>query len=260
MSLAQEYKRQYAWRDWVTVLDALPPLKGQMIFDLGCGPGDLAAALVARGAHVVGFDLSEELLREARSQNSRQTEFHAADLRSFPDPGRSADGIWCSFAAAYFPDLPAVLATWTRSLQPGGWIAVTEIDNLFGHEPIAGQTKALLSAYAAEAFAAGRYDFHMGHKLKGHLEHCGFEVIKLLTLRDQELSFNGPAAGDVLDAWRARFKRMKGLHDFCGSRAAQVQEDFLHGLMQADHQSSAKVICGIATKKGRIVTRCPADL
>jgi 2-polyprenyl-3-methyl-5-hydroxy-6-metoxy-1,4-benzoquinol methylase len=66
VSLASEYKRQFVWRDWPTVFDALPSLHGQLVLDLGCAVGDLAGELVARGARVIGVDLNEELLQEAR--------------------------------------------------------------------------------------------------------------------------------------------------------------------------------------------------
>ena len=75
MSRFEEYKRQFAWRDWRIILDALPSLEGQTVLDLGCGIGDMAASLVARGAHVIGLDLNvigldlnEELIQEARSR------------------------------------------------------------------------------------------------------------------------------------------------------------------------------------------------
>ena len=50
MSLSDDYSRQFAWRSWATILDALPPLAGQTVLDLGCAVGDQAAELVARGA------------------------------------------------------------------------------------------------------------------------------------------------------------------------------------------------------------------
>jgi hypothetical protein len=153
------------------------------------------------------------------------------------------------FVAAYFPDLPAVLTGWSRSVRSGGWIALTEVDDLFGHEPLSVSTKALFSAYAEDGFAAGRYDFHMGRKLQGHLERSGFAVSKVLTLDDQELSFSGPASLGVLDAWRARFKRMKALREFCGSDFDRAQEEFLGCLERPDHTSVAKVYCCIATKE-----------
>lgn len=109
MSLSGEYKRQCGWRDRRTIFGALPSLQGQTVLDPGCGVGDLAAELVARGARVIGFDVDEELLREARSRQLSNAEFRAADLRRLPDLGIAADGLWCSFAAAYFPDLTTVL-------------------------------------------------------------------------------------------------------------------------------------------------------
>jgi ubiquinone/menaquinone biosynthesis C-methylase UbiE len=249
MSLSNQYKRQFGWRDWASVLKELPPLRGQTVIDLGCGVGDLAAELVARGAHVVGCDMNEEFLCEARSRQLANAEFRMVDLRSLPDLGVMADGLWCSFTAAYFTDLPTVLLAWARSLRSGGWVALTEIDDLFGHEPLSGRTKSLLSAYAEESFAAGRYDFQMGRKLRDYLERAAFTVSKSLVLEDQELSFRAPASPEVLDAWRARFNRMKLLRDFCGPSFDQVQEEFLGCLMRADHRSTAKVHCCIANKK-----------
>ncbi len=95
---------------------------------------------------------------------------------------------------------------------------------------------------------AGRYDFHMGRKLAGHLERSGLTVRKVLTLEDQEHSFTGRAQQEVVDAWRTRFDRMKLLRDLCGSDFEQVRDEFLQCLMSADHWSQAKVYCCIATK------------
>lgn len=250
MSLSDEYKRQYQWRDWPAVLDALPPIQGSTIFDIGCGVGDLAAALVARGARVIGFDANEELLCVARSRKLRNAEFRRIDLRAFGDPGCSSDGVWCSFTAAYFPNLSSALKLWTRNLAAGGWIALTEIDDLFGHEPLGEGTKAILSSYAEKSLADRQYDFKMGRKLSGHLEDSGFKVMKLLPLADAELVFSGPARSDVLDAWRARFERLRPLREFCGPRIDQVQAEFLTCLMHPQHRSLAKIVCCIATKLG----------
>ena len=118
----------------------------------------------------------------------------------------------------------------------------------FGHEPLGDRAKTLLKAYAHDALVAGRYDFHMGRKLRDHLERSGFTVSKLLTLNDQELSFSGPARPEVLDEWRSRFDRMQLLRDFCGAAFDQVREEFLGCLMRTNHRSVATVYCCIATK------------
>jgi len=248
MSLVDEYRRQLAWRRWSEILDALPPLEGRTVLDLGCGVGDLAAELAARGARVVGIDGNEELLAHARSRRIRGTEFRTGDLRALHELDAPVDGIWSSFAAAYIPDLPPALAAWARSLKPDGFIALTEIDDLFGHEPMGERTKGLLERYVDDALAAGRYDFRMGRKLGCHLESCGFAVLKTMTVPDSELSFDGPAAADVLDAWALRFERMGLLRDACGSEFEAVRTEFLGCLARADHVSTAKVRCCIARR------------
>jgi SAM-dependent methyltransferase len=248
VSLASDYGRQFAWRDWQTLFDALPLARGQTVLDLGCAVGDQAAELVARGARVIGVDMNEDLLREARSRGLRDAEFRLGDLRSSGDQGVVADGVWSSFTAAYFPDLPAVLASWTRNLRQGGWIALTEVDDLFGHEPLEERARSLLESYARDALQAGRYDFHMGRKLRAHLERAGLTVVKELMVEDRELSFAGPAGPDVLEGWRARFERMKLLRDLCGPQFEWLREEFLGCLTRADHRSLAKVRCCIARR------------
>ena len=250
MTLSDEYRRQFRWRPWPRILDALPALQGQCILDLGCGPGDLAAALAARGAVVTGVDVDEELLGVARSKGLANAEFRQANLKALPDLGVTVDGIWSSFTAAYFPDLTPVLSSWAKQLRRGGWIAITEIDNLFGHEPLGSRAKTLLRAYAEDALAAKRYDFHMGRKLRPHLEHSGFEVVKAFDLEDLELSFAGPAEPEIVEAWRDRFNRMKLLRESCGREFDAIREEFLACLARPDHYSQSKVQCCIGIKSG----------
>jgi SAM-dependent methyltransferase len=223
------------------MLAALPRIEGQTVLDLGCGVGDLAAALSARGARVIGVDANEELLATARARQLATAEFVLADLRSLPDLATRADGVWCSFGAAYFVDLSSVLASWARHLRAGGWIALTEIDDLFGHEPLGARTRALLEAYARDAFAAGRYDFHMGRKLGAHLERSCFAIERQLVLTDRELAFDGAASREVHDAWRNRLDRMKLLHEFCGDEWPAARDDFLACLARSDHVATARI-------------------
>lgn len=197
---------------------------------------------------MIGVDMNEDLLHEAQSRRLANAEFRRGDLRAPLDLGVAVDGLWCSFTAAYFPDLPVELASWGKHLRPGGWVALTEIDDLFGHEPLDLRTKSSFEAYARDALVAGRYDFHMGRKLRDHLERSGFTVSKVLTLEDQELSFDGPARPEVVDAWRTRLDRMALLRDSCGSDFDRLREEFLDCLTRAGHRSVAKVYCCIAGK------------
>lgn len=81
MKLIEEYSQQYDWRSWSTILDALPELDGQLILDLGCGIGDLAADLSVRGAHVIGVDLNEEFVTYANERQVANAQFRVADFR-----------------------------------------------------------------------------------------------------------------------------------------------------------------------------------
>lgn len=246
MSLSDEYNRQFAWRPWSEVIALLPPLGGRIVLDLGCGIGDLAAELAQRGARVIGIDANDELLASAQSRSIPNAEFRRGDLRALRDVG-TVDGIWSSFAAAYVPELAPTLVQWRRHLNPEGWVALTEIDNLFGHEPLEEGTRSLLQAYARDALARDRYDFHMGRKLRAYLERAGFTIADSRTLADKELCFDGPAEPDVLDSWNSRLERMNELKRFCGDMFEHVRADFLAALSRDDHRALAKVYLCIGT-------------
>jgi SAM-dependent methyltransferase len=248
MNLVDEYARQAAWRDWPALCAELPPLAGRTVLDLGCAIGDQAAELVARGARVVGIDGNEALLEHARARGLPNAEFRRGDLRQPIDISQEVDGIWASFLTAYFPDIEAGLGNWTMPLRPGGWIALTEIDGLFRHEPLGARARQLLAGYSDEARSMGRYDFQMGRRLPDALRACGFTLITERDVADGELSFSGPASPEVLAAWRTRFDRLTLLQAFCGAEYPAVRDEFLDCLARPDHRSAARVRFCLATR------------
>lgn len=246
MTLAEEYARQFAWRDWPRALAALPPLSGARVLDLGCAHGDLAAELALRGASVVAIDGNEELLAAARARGLARVEFRAGDLGALTLGGERFDGLWSSFVAAYFVDLAPVLAHWRTLLAPGGWIALTEIDDLLAHEPVTAATRTCLAAYDEESRRVGRYDFRMGRRLSAELARAGYRVERELELADREFAAHGPLAPAVLDAWRARFERMRLLHAHCGPAWPGVRDEFLAALASPAHRSLTRVVFVLA--------------
>lgn len=240
MDIATQYERQSAWRDWQTAYRALPDLRGKKVLDLGCAVGTQSKDLAELGAIVVGVELDSELLAVARSKNIQGATFFLGDVRD-PLPADSVDGIWSSFVAAYFPDLEPVLRKWRSALKPGGWLAVTEVNDMFGHEPLPGQSAQILKAFAKDALGAKRYDFSMGSKLASQMRLAGFQDVKELWLSDRELSFTGPASREILNAWADRFDRMKSLQMTAAEEFEQLRKDFLECLAHPEHRTTATV-------------------
>lgn len=96
------------------------------ICDLGCGPGQIARYLRARGAATLGVDLSPQMVAEAARLNPA-IPFHQGDMLSLPD----ADGAWGGIAAFYCiihiprEQVAAALGEMRRVLRPGGTLLLT---------------------------------------------------------------------------------------------------------------------------------------
>ena len=111
-------------RDWGSVLhDHLPgSLGGQRVLDLCCGYGTLSRTLAARGARVVGVDLSSRLIDRARQLEAA----HPAGIDYLVGDatktdwwdGRPFDRVVCNMALMDVDDLDGVLASAARMLAP----------------------------------------------------------------------------------------------------------------------------------------------
>lgn len=67
---------------------------GSRILDVGCGYGRHGAELARQGYHVVGVDLSEQMVRDARRRWSLhgRLKFVRMDMRRLPRTARSLTG------------------------------------------------------------------------------------------------------------------------------------------------------------------------
>jgi trans-aconitate 2-methyltransferase len=99
------------------------------VADLGCGPGNLTAALAARwpGARVLGVDSSPEMIAAAQTEAAQaeagdRLTFELADLRTW-QPDQPIDVITCNAVLQWIPGHQELLTSWVRWLAPGGWLA-----------------------------------------------------------------------------------------------------------------------------------------
>jgi demethylmenaquinone methyltransferase / 2-methoxy-6-polyprenyl-1,4-benzoquinol methylase len=112
------------WRERGVELARVGP--GSRALDVATGTGDLAVALRAAGAEVVGCDFSEEMLERARRKEP-SARFEWADALALPYDDDSFDAATVGFGARNFSDLGRGLAEMARVVRPGGRVVVLEI-------------------------------------------------------------------------------------------------------------------------------------
>jgi len=114
-----------SWRR--CALDAIGVGAGDRLVDLACGTGDLSELARARGANVVGVDFALEMLRggHARGIDAR---FVQADGAQLPLRDGWASTLTCGFALRNFVSLPEIFGEAARVLEPGGRMALLEVD------------------------------------------------------------------------------------------------------------------------------------
>jgi len=100
---------------------------GDRVLDLACGTGDLAQQAAALGAAVVGVDFAGVMLRHARRREV-PAEFVQGDAAALPFNDSSQSVVTCGFALRNFVSLPAVFAELARVLEPGGRVALIDVD------------------------------------------------------------------------------------------------------------------------------------
>jgi SAM-dependent methyltransferase len=83
------------------------------------------------GAHVIGIDLSPEMIKQAQERCGGGVRLMVGDLGEplALEPG-SLDGVTCSLALHYLEDWSIPLESFARALRPGGW-AVISLDHPF---------------------------------------------------------------------------------------------------------------------------------
>lgn len=99
------------------------------VVDLGCGPGELTAALAERwpAATVRGLDSSPEMIARSAGYASDRIDFSLADAADFDASG--VDVLISNALLQWVPGHQAMLARWAGQLNPGGWLAFAVPDN-----------------------------------------------------------------------------------------------------------------------------------
>jgi len=157
---------------------------GMRALDLGCGAGDLTAALAAAGARAVGVEIAQAAVDRARARHP------GLDVRLAPLDGplpladASVELVWASEVIEHVADTAHWLSEVRRVLVPGGTLLLTTPDH--------GRLRRLrLALWGFERHFDPRGDhlrFFTRASLRELLEDLGFDVVELGALGGKPLA------------------------------------------------------------------------
>jgi len=113
------------------LIEIANPKTDWRVLDIGTGTGHTALAFAPHVREVVGLDLTEEMLCEARKlaqeRNIDNVTFETADVHQLPSElQESFDLVTCRRAAHHFSDINLALAEMARTLRSGGMLLIDD--------------------------------------------------------------------------------------------------------------------------------------
>ena len=187
---------------------ALKP--GEVVVDLGSGAGFdcfLAAQQVGVEGHVIGVDMTHEMLKNARENaakiGARNVEFRLGELEHLPIADNAADVILSNCVINLVPDKAQVFREAFRVLKPGGRLAISDVVNTAPLPAELAGDPALLCGCIAGAAPVAR--------IEGWLAEAGFADVRV-TLKAE--------SRDLISTWAPG----SGIENFVASATVEARK------------------------------------
>jgi arsenite methyltransferase len=151
---------------------------GEKVLDLGSGGGFdcfLSARQVGETGHVIGVDMTADMVRRARRNaeqlGTRNVEFRLGEIERLPVADGSVDVVLSNCVINLSPDKDAVFKEAFRVLKPGGRLAISDV---VATAPVPEHLAAEVTAHAA--CLAGAVGVDAVAKM---LKSAGFEDVEV---------------------------------------------------------------------------------
>lgn len=159
------------------MLELLPEVRNKVALDLACGSGRYLNLLRERGAaHVIGLDLSREMLAAAPSPQKKLLQ---GDLCALPLASESFDLIVCGLAVGHVENLRSLIAEAGRVLKAGGEFLYSDF-HPFG--ALAGWQRTFRDKDGKEYAVR-----HFTHRHEDHVAACRASGLEITAVREPKI-------------------------------------------------------------------------
>ncbi len=147
------------------------------VLDVGCGEGQLTAAIAEAGYEVLGLDVADEPLRRSRSRYAGLAVRRVEPGGDWPLPDAGFDAVWAGETIEHVADTARWLSELRRVLRSGGSLILST--------PAHGSLARLALALSARRFErhfdprADHLRFYTRRTLTHLLEDFGFEQLEV---------------------------------------------------------------------------------
>ncbi len=185
-------------------------LQDKRIVDVGCGGGILTEGLAKKGAHMLGIDLSEELIDIAdlhglESGVGASYRKISAEALAEAEPA-SFDHVVCMEMLEHVPEPGSVIAACAEMVKPGGYVFFSTLNR----KPKAYLLAIVAAEHILKMLPAGTHDYKTFIKpseLSQSARNAGLELQGMIGIQYNPLTKSFSLADDIDINYIAAFKR-----------------------------------------------------